>query len=61
MSVEPRPTGVLRYPFDLSPSDSPAEREDSTEKHKGRRLKTVTNLARNPEIERIVLQPATDG
>jgi hypothetical protein len=39
----------------------PAEREDSSEKHKGRRLETVANLARNREIECIVLQPATDG
>jgi hypothetical protein len=39
----------------------PAEREGSMKKDKGRRLKTVTNLARNQEIECIALQPATDG
>jgi len=33
----------------------------STEKDKGRRLKTVANLTPNRQIECIALQPATDG
>jgi hypothetical protein len=53
-----QPLAAAEYPM-IMPD---AKREKgSTEKDKGRRLKTVANLARNREIECIALQPATDG
>ena len=60
MSVEPRPTGVLRYPFDLRPSDSPAEREDSTENINDEGSKPWP-ISHGTEIECFVLHPAIDG
>ena len=51
-----QPLDAAEY-FTIMPA---AKREKgSTEKDKGRRLKTVSNLTRNREIECIALQPAT--